>query len=142
MHDDLGNHAEEEVLAKADSEAEACPVVSILQDFEGIPVEVNVAVEVHLVESLNGDLVLAMVLLLICRLLECEIVLNRSTGIFGLLVLSWTESRDSQPEGGEDRDEEHKAEENGGLETTPDPPRQPHRGAKEQGEEEDVGEGI
>ncbi len=88
MHDDLGHHAKEEVLAKTDGETEACPVVSVLQNFKSIAVEIDISVKVHLIESLYGNLVLAVVLGLVSRIFESEVVLDGSAGVFGLLILS------------------------------------------------------
>lgn len=103
VHDDLGNHVEEEILAKTDGEAEAGPVMPILQNLEGVAVEVDVSVEVHLVEGLYGDLALATVLELVGLILEGQVVLDRSAGISSLLILSGTDGRYGQPEGSEDR---------------------------------------
>lgn len=88
MHDDLGNHFEEEVGAEADGEAEACPVMSVFQNLKTVAIEFNIPIEIHFVEGLYGDLVLAMVLGLVGLLLEGEVVLDGSTGVLGLLILS------------------------------------------------------
>lgn len=88
MHNDLGNHASEEELDQAESEAEAGPVVAVLQNLKAVTVEVNLAVKVHLMEGLHGDLVLASILGLILGLLEGEVVLDRAAGELGLLILA------------------------------------------------------
>lgn len=125
VHDDLGNHVEEKILAEADGEAEAGPVMPILQNLEGIAVEVDISVEVHLVEGLYGNLAFATVLELVGLVFESEVVLDRSAGISGLLILSGTDGRDSQPERSEDWGEQKQAEKYSRLEATPDPPRKP-----------------
>jgi hypothetical protein len=125
MHDDLGDHAEKEILAEPDGEAEACPVVSVLQDLESIAVELDVSVKIHLVESFQGDLVLAMVLELVGAVLEGEVVLDRPARIFGLFVLSGADCRGNHPEAGEDGKGGNEAKEYGRLKTASDLPRQP-----------------
>lgn len=111
VHDNLRDHAKDEVLAKAEGETEAGPVMSILQNFESITVELNISIEVHFVESFNGDFVLSMVFGLISRLFESKVVLDRSARVFSLLVLSGTNGRDGQPERAQDGNEENEAKE-------------------------------
>lgn len=88
MHDNLRNHASEEVPDQADGEAEAGPVVPVLHNLEGVAVEVDVTVKILLVEGLHGDPGLAMVLELILGLLEGEVVLDGAAGEPGLLGLA------------------------------------------------------
>lgn len=122
MHDDLGDHAKEEELDQANGEAEASPVVTELHDLEAIAVKVDITVKVHLVESLHGHLVLAMVFGLVFGLLEGEIVLNALARVLGLLVLARTDGRDNQPVGSQQRSTGEDGEEDGSLETTADLP--------------------
>lgn len=76
----------------------------VLHDLEAVTVEVDVAVKVHLVEGLHGDLVLAMVLGLVGGLLEGEVVLDGAAGISSLLVLARADGRHDQPEAGQQGD--------------------------------------
>lgn len=99
VHDDFRDHAKNEVLAKAPGEAEAGPVMSILHDVQAVTVKVNLVVEVHLLERLQGNSVLSIVLGSVGLLLECEVVLDGTAGVLGLLVLSWRQGRNSDPEG-------------------------------------------
>lgn len=122
MHDDLGNHAREEVLDQADGEAETGPVVSELHDLEAVTVEVNVAVKVHLVEGLHGDFLLAVVLGLVLGLLEAEVVLYALTRVLGLLILAGTDGRDHQPVDGQERQTGKDGEEQGSFGATADLP--------------------
>lgn len=70
MHDDFGHHAGQEEPEKTNGEAEASPVMSVFHDLESVSIEVDLAVEVHLVESLHWDLVPAPVFLSVRLLLE------------------------------------------------------------------------
>lgn len=115
MHNDLGNHASEEELDQAESEAEAGPVVAVLQNLKAVTVEVNLAVKVHLMEGLHGDLVLASILGLILGLLEGEVVLDRAAGKLGLLILAGGKGRGGQPETRDDGQGGDEGEEDGCL---------------------------
>lgn len=127
MHDHLWEGLEEEELDQADGEAEAGPVVTVLEDLQAVAIEVDVAVKVHLLERLHSNLVLAMVLGLVCGLLEGEVMLDRAAGELDLLRLPGGESGDDEPEGAEDGETGEEAEEDGKLPATADLPRQPQR---------------
>lgn len=122
MHDHLRDHASEEEPDQADGEAEVGPVVPILHYLEAVTVELDVAVKVHLVEGLHGDLVLAMVLGLVGRLLEGEVVLDRTAGIASLLVLARADGGDDQPEASQQGDGGEEGKEESGLVATADLP--------------------
>lgn len=132
MHNDFGDHVADEVLAQSEGEAEACPVVSVLENLETIAVELDVTVKVHLVESLHGDLVLSMVLEAVVLVLEGEVVLNRAARVSGLLVLAGGDGGDGDPEGTEDRDRGEDTEEDGRLGAATDLPGQPQRNTDKQ----------
>lgn len=136
VHDNLGNHAKEEVLDKADSESEAGPVMAELHDLEAITVEVDITIKVHLVESLHGDLVLAMVFGLVFRLLEGKVVLNTLARVLGLFIFARADGGDDQPVRSQQRSAGEDGEEDGSLETTADLPCQPVGG-----DDHDTGEG-
>ena len=122
VHENLGDHAGNEELDQAIGETEAGPVMAVLHNVESIAVEVNLLVEVHLVEGLHGDLVLAAVLELVLGVLEGEVVLHRTTGKLGLLILARREVGMDQPEAGKQGDGGEEGKEDGGLETTADLP--------------------
>lgn len=122
VHDNLGDHAKEEELDEADSEAEAGPVMAELHNIEAIALEVDLAVKVHLVESLHGDLAVATVLEAVRVLLELEVVLDASTGEAGLLILAGANGGDDQPEGAEEGKVDNEGEEDGGLDATTELP--------------------
>lgn len=53
VHDDLGNELEEEELEQAQGKGKLAPIVSVLEHFQGISIEADLAVEVHLHESFH-----------------------------------------------------------------------------------------
>lgn len=142
MHDDLGDHAEQEELDDMDGEAEASPVVAVLHDLEGVPVEVDVSIKVHLVERLHGDLVLAMVLGLVGRLLEGQVVLDGAAGVAGLLVLTRADRGDDDPVAAQDWDRREDGKEEGELEAAANLPRQVQGNNGQDREDEEVGEAL
>lgn len=90
MHDDLGGKGEENELEQAQGEPEACPVMSVLQHLQGVTIEVNITIKVHVVEGLHGNLAVPSVLDLILFFLECEVVLDRATWQSNFVVLART----------------------------------------------------
>lgn len=142
MHDHLGDHAKEEELDKANGEAEAGPVVAVLHDLQTVALEVDVAVKVHLVEGLHGNLARATVLGAVGILLEVEVVLDGATGVAGLLGLAGADGRDGEPPGGQQRQVEDQGEEDEGLETAAELPGDVERYTSEDGEEGDVVERV
>lgn len=142
MHDNLGGKAEEDKLEETDSKSEACPVMSVFQHLETVTIHVNLAIKVHVIESLHGDLVSSTVLELIGRVLEGKVVLNWAAGKLDLLVLAGDERRRQRPESDQDRDGGEEAKEDGSLQTTADLPSQVEGDDEEDGEEELVGKAI
>lgn len=142
MHDHLGEGLEEEELDQADGEAEASPVVAVLEHLQAVAVEVDVAVEVHLLERLHRDLVLAMVLGLVGGLLEGEVVLHRAAGQSGFLVLPGRERRDDEPEAAEDGKGGEDGKKDGSLQPAADLPREPERDEELETYEEPEREGV
>ena len=142
MHNDLRQHAREEELEQADGEGEAGPVVAVLHHVETVPLEVDLAVKVHLVEGLHGDLASATVPETIGFVLEVEIVLDALSGILRLLVLARRETRGDGPEGHEDGEEGEDGEEDPCLPTTTDSAREVEGYQGAEREEKDVGEGL
>lgn len=142
VHDDLGHHPHEEVLEQAQGETEAGPVVSVLHGLQGVTLEVDLVVEVHLVESLHGDLALAVVLDAVMLAVEVQVVLDRASGVLDLLVLAGGDGRGHSPEDHEDGDGGEDGEEDGGVETTADLAGEVPRDHDQQGDEEDIGEAV
>lgn len=122
VHDELGNHAGKEELDQTNGEAEACPVMPVLENLEAVTVEVDVTVKVHLMEGLHGDLVLALVFCLVLRLLEGEVVLDGLARVFGLLVLAGAVGGDDEPEGTEKGEGGEDGQEDGRLGATAELP--------------------
>ena len=88
MHEHLGKEAGQEEPIEADCELEAGPVVSVFHDFERVTIEVDVAIEVHLVKGLHWDLASSAVLQCVVLIAEVEVVLHRATWVFCFLVLA------------------------------------------------------
>lgn len=116
MHDHLRNHAQQKVLDQSEGEAEVGPVVAHLQDLETVALEIDIAIEVLLVESLHGDLLAAIVLVLVLLLVELDVGLDGLAGELGLLVLAGGILGGGNPESGKDREIDNQSEENPGLE--------------------------
>lgn len=127
MHDNLGNHANKEVLDQTDGETEAGPIVAELHNLKAVAVEVDVAFKVHLMEGLHGNLLLAIVLALVLRLLESKVVLDALARVLGLLVLSRANRRDNHPVGSQERQTGEHREEEGSLGATTELPGEPVR---------------
>lgn len=122
MHNDLRGELEENELKQADSEGEAGPVGTVLEDLEAVAIELDIALEVHVVESLNWDLGPPTVLELIGVVLEGEVVLDWTTRESHFLILARAKGRVEVPEGNQERDRGEEAEENRRLQTATDFP--------------------
>lgn len=122
MHNDFRGELEENELEQADSEGEAGPVGTVLEDLEAVAVELDIALEVHVVESLNWDLGPPAVLELIGIVLEGEVVLDWATRESHFLIFARAESRVEVPEGNQERDRREEAKENRRLQTATDFP--------------------
>ena len=102
MHNYLRYHPKEEIPEETRREAECCPVMAIFHDVERVSIEVNVAIEIHFVESLHGNFLLAFIPCPILLSLETDIMLYRPSGKFSFLVHTRRESRSQGPEHNED----------------------------------------
>lgn len=118
VHDDLWCEAKEDMLEEADGKSEACPVMLVLHDVQAVAVELDLAIEVLLLERLEGNLVPAAVLDPVLLALEGKVVLDWSAGKLGLLVLAGSERRCQSPECEEDGDGGEQGEEEGSLQAT------------------------
>lgn len=122
MHNNFRCELEENELEQADGESEAGPVGTVLEDLEAVAVELDIALEVHVVESLDWDLRPSAVLELIGIVLEGEVVLDRTTRKSDFLILAGTEGRVKVPEGNQERDRGEETEKNRRLQTATDFP--------------------
>lgn len=98
MNNHFGDHAKEEVLDQTESETGLGPVVAPFEDVEHVALELDLAIEVLLLESLDGDLLLAVVCIAVLLLVELQVVLNGLARELGLLVLAGRELRGQPPE--------------------------------------------
>jgi hypothetical protein len=142
VHDNLRNHAKEEELDETNGEAEAGPVVAVHHNLEAVTLEVNIAIEVHLVEGLHGDLVAATVLEAVGLLLELEVVLDTTVRKANLLILARADGGDDKPPSGEQGKIDDEGEEDGGLESTANLSAEEPRDSYQDGDEDIVVEGI
>jgi len=142
VHDDLRHHAKQEELDKANGKAEANPVMTLLHDLKAVTLEVDIAVKVHFVESLHGDLVGATILETVGVLLELEVVLDTTVGEANLLILARADGGDYKPPSGEQGKIDDEGEEEGGLESTANFSAEEPRDKDQDGDEDIVVEGI
>jgi hypothetical protein len=140
VHNNLGREVEEDEFEQADGKSEAGPIMSVLQNLQTIAIELDVAIKVHVVESLHRNLVPTAVFNLVGFILEGEIVLDRTSRKSGLFILARSEGRCECPEAEEDREGGEETEENSGLQSTANFPGQVEWDEAKKGEEEDVGE--
>lgn len=142
MDQQFGNEAEEEVLVESHGEAEVGPVVSELQGFKSVALEINLSIEVLFVENLHGNLALAAVGGTVMLVVEMKVVLDGATSILGLLVLARRNGRSHGPEGHQDGDGREDSKEDSGVETTTDLASQVPRNKQQQRVKQDVRETI
>lgn len=105
MHDYLGHHPREEEAEKADGEAEARPIMPILQHLQRIPLEFHQPVKVHLLERLQRDFISAFIPHPILLITELQVMLHWPTRIPRFLILARRDPRGDGPEGDKDREE-------------------------------------
>lgn len=117
MDEQFGNETKKEMLEKAHGEAEIGPVVTEFQGFQGITLEINLAIEVFLIENLHWDLALSVVRRAVMLAVEIQIVLDGATGILGLLVLAGRDGGSHRPKHHEDGDGGEDGKEDGGIES-------------------------
>lgn len=112
MHEHFRHHTSQEEAEKTNGKPEICPVMSILHHFQCIALEVHGAIEVHLVESLHGDLGFAMVFGPVLFAVELEVMFHWSSGKSGLFVLSWGYGGGEVPKGRQDGNASEDSKEN------------------------------
>lgn len=118
VHDDFRRKLEEYELEQAQGKPEACPIVSVLEYLQCIAIEVNLSIEIHVVESLHGDLVASAILGLICGILEGKVVLDRAARERDFFSLPRTEGRSQVPETDQDRYSSDEPKEDSSLESS------------------------
>jgi hypothetical protein len=96
--------------------------MSVFHYFQAIPIEVNLAIKVHVVECLHWDLVPSTVLEFVGLILECKIVFDRAAWNSGLFILAGTEGRCEIPKPDQDRNGREDTEEDTGLQSAADFP--------------------
>ena len=79
VHDNFGCEDEKDIFEQGHGKLEACPVMSVLHDFQAVPIEVHIASKIHGVESLQGNFVGASVFELIGLIFESKVILYRAT---------------------------------------------------------------
>jgi hypothetical protein len=142
VHDDLWCKLEKDELEQAQGESEAGPVVSVFKNLQSIAIEVNLAIKVHVVECLHGNLVAPAILGLIRSILEGKVVLNWAARERCLLGLARAERGCQIPEADQNRDGCEDAKENSSLEAPTDFPGQICGNNSNEGEQEEVRESL
>lgn len=79
----LWDKVEEKEADETEGQTERSPVMSLLEDSQGISVHLDVSVEIHLAEGCHRDFFLVAVLD-ICRMLEGHVVFDGTVGDDGL----------------------------------------------------------
>lgn len=120
MNQNLRNETQQEEPEKAESETPRSPIVSQLHSLQAIHLEFNLALEVHLMESLHWNLILSRILLGIFRFFKLEVVLYPFTRESGLLIDTSSDTGERVPETNEDWDRGDGEEEQVGEESTTD----------------------
>lgn len=88
MHDHFRHHTSKEETKETNGEPEVGPIMSVLQYFQSISPEVNRSIEVHLMESLDWYLALAMILQPVFLAVELKIMLDWTARVSSFLIFS------------------------------------------------------
>lgn len=142
MHNHLRDEAKQEVLDKTKSESGLGPVVAPLENLQHVAIKLNLAIEVLLLEGLDGDLLLSVVCIAVLGLLKLEIVLNGLSRQLGLLVLAGSKFGGEPPKGAENGQEQNKSQEDPGLEAHAPAPCDVGGDANEESDQEGVVERL
>ena len=114
MHDDLGHHSKQEEFEETERETETGPIVAVFHYIEAVALEVNLAVEIHLMKCFHRYPVLARVSGSVVCIMEMQVLLHGSARVPGLFVLTgryggsdgpechqnWNGSKDCDEQGG------------------------------------------
>lgn len=120
MQQHLRNESCQEVLVQTPGEAEAGPVVAILEDLQRVALEIHLAIEIFLEEHPHRDLALATVLGPIVLVVEVQVVLHRTARVLGLFILAGRDRRRSGPKRHQNGNGGKNGKEDGGVKATPD----------------------
>ena len=138
---DITSESAEQELHERPGQLEVSPVVAVLKDIEQVTVDIDLAVDVHLGEVLEGNLGAAVVLAPQLVGLEGQVGLNGAVGQLGLLVNARAEAGFEGPESNQDREEKHDSKEDHGLPAAADVPSE-EDGHTEQAEQSIVAEAL
>jgi hypothetical protein len=116
--------------------------MSVFHNLEAVPIEVNVAIKVHVMESLHWNLIASSVLELVGLIFEGKVVFDRAAWNSGLFILARTERRGKVPEANQDGNCGEGTKEYACLQPSTDLPGKVCWGECNKGEEEDVGEAF
>lgn len=139
MHNQLRNHAQQEVTEESNGEVEVGPVVTHLQNLKAVSLEVDIAVKELLLERLQGNLVLSIVGVAVLLLVELEVVLNGLAGELGLVVLAGGNLGGDDPEASEDGNVQDEGKEEPCLEASAEAPGNVPRHKSQERDEKGVG---
>lgn len=142
VEENVGAKGEEDELEEVPGEAEVGPVVAVLEDIENVTVGVNLAVDIHLGESLDGDLGAATPLGLVGSILEGNVRLDGAAGELGVLVDARAEGGLEGPVGDEDGEQGNEAEDELGLDTATDQAGEEPRDSNDETAQEEVGKAV
>jgi hypothetical protein len=116
--------------------------MSVFHNLEAVPIEVNVAIKVHVMESLHWNLVASSVLELVGLILEGKVVFDRAAWNSGLFIFARTERRGEVPEANQDGNCGEGTKEDAGLQSSTDFPGKVCWDEYNEGDEEDVGKAF
>ena len=139
VQNDIRREGEEDIAEQVPGEVERCPVVAVLHDVKAVTVEVNVAAEVYLEESLHRNLLAAAEPGTVGLLLEGEVVLHWAPWKLDLLINSRAVSGHDRPECQKQRNKGDETEEDGCLQASPNFPCQVCGHTKKHTGKDDVG---
>ena len=142
VEEHIWEEGEEDEMEESPCEGEVGPVMAVLHDIEAVAIELHVTVEVHLVECLHWDLVMAPPSLAVFFLLESYVVLDGAAGELDFVVDVWRVGRSYGPEADQNGQEEDQNEKDGRLEAATEAASDNGRDAEHQSSEEVVREGL
>jgi len=116
--------------------------MSVFQHLKHITLNVNTAIKVFFIESLQRNLATASILELVRLGVEGEVVLHWQTRIRSLFIFASRKGRGERPVACENGDGGEDGEEDGEFETTAYFPGEVEGDQGDGGEEERVGEGV
>jgi hypothetical protein len=142
MHNHLREEAKEKVLNQAKGESRLGPVVAPFEDLQHVTLELHLAVEVLLLEGLDGNELLAIVCVLVLGLVEFQVMFDGFARQLGLLILAGRKFGGEPPERTQNREGKNKTQEDPGFEAHAQAPGEVARDTYQQRDEEGVVERI